>query len=82
MQEQCDDDVLVFLVGNKADLEAEREVTREEALRFQRENNIKYWAETSAKSGEHIESMFLDASKFLHRRFSQGTPSPSSSNAS
>jgi len=37
-------------------------------MRFQRENNIKYWAEMSAKSGEHIESLFLDASKFLYRQ--------------
>ena len=60
-------DVMVFLVGNKLDLESEREVSREEAMRFQRENNIKYWIETSAKSGEHIESLFFDASKFFFR---------------
>ena len=32
-----------------------------------RENeNIKYWTETSAKSGENIELCFLNASKFLY----------------
>ena len=60
-------DVMVFLIGNKLDLESEREVSREEAMRFQRENNIKYWVETSAKSGEQIESLFFDASKFFFR---------------
>lgn len=58
---------MIFLVGNKQDLESEREVSRESALRFQREHNIKYWTETSAKSGDNIESLFLDASKFLFR---------------
>ena len=61
-------DAMIFLVGNKLDLESEREVSREEAMRFQRENGIKYWIETSAKSGEQIESLFLDASKFVFRK--------------
>ena len=78
MKEHCFSDVMVFLVGNKADLEHEREVSRDQALRFQRENNIKYWTETSAKSGEHIESMFFDASKFLFRKL-ESTASPTGS---
>ena len=82
---------MIFLVGTKQDLESEREVSRESAMRFARENNIKYWTETSAKSGEHIESLFLDASKFLYRQLqntettSQGSPTSyngSRSNAS
>ena len=67
MEQQCSPDVMVFLVGNKQDLESEREVSRESAMRFQRENNIKYWTETSAKSGDNIEKLFFDASKFLFR---------------
>ena len=67
VEQQCSEDVMIFLVGNKQDLESEREVSRESAMRFQRENNIKYWTETSAKSGERIEDLFFDASKFLFR---------------
>lgn len=59
---------MIFLVGTKQDLESEREVSQESALRFQRDNNIKYWCETSSKSGDNIESLFLDASKFLYRQ--------------
>ena len=33
-----------------------------------KENNIKYWTETSAKSGENVEQLFLDASKFLYNQ--------------
>ena len=57
---------MIFLVGNKQDLESEREVSRESAMRFQRENGIKYWCETSAKSGGNIENLFLHTSKFLY----------------
>lgn len=32
-----------------------------------RENaNIKYWTETSAKSGVNIEMLFLNASKYIY----------------
>lgn len=58
---------MIFLVGNKQDLESEREVSRESALQFQRDNDIKYWTETSAKSGDNIENLFLDMSKFLYQ---------------
>ena len=34
MKEQCYPDVMIFLVGNKQDLESEREVSRESAMRF------------------------------------------------
>jgi GTPase SAR1 family protein len=59
---------MIFMVGNKQDLESEREVSRESAMQFQRDNNIKYWTETSAKQGHNIESLFLDASKFLFKQ--------------
>lgn len=59
---------MVFLVGNKQDLESEREVSRETAINFQRKHNIKYFCETSAKSGENIEILFLSAAKFLYNQ--------------
>ena len=40
VHEQCYPDVMIFMVGNKQDLESERSVSREEAIRFQYENNI------------------------------------------
>ena len=55
VRDQCYEDVLIFLVGNKKDLESERKVSVEDALRFQRENGIKYYVETSAKTGDGIE---------------------------
>ena len=45
---------MLFLVGNKQDLEDDREVTREMAQQFAKENGIKYSTETSAKSGINV----------------------------
>ena len=67
MLDQCKEEVMICLVGNKQDLESQREVSKDAAYRFMRENeNIKFWTETSAKSGENIENLFLCASKFLY----------------
>jgi len=47
----------VILVGNKSDLEGEREVNREVAKNFAKENNLLF-LETSAKNGTNIEKIF------------------------
>ena len=48
----------IILVGNKKDLEAERQVPREEAEVFAQQFNVSYF-ETSACTGEGIEEAFL-----------------------
>ena len=35
---------------------------------FQKEHGIKYFAETSAKSGDNVNKLFFDASKFLYNQ--------------
>lgn len=40
---------------------------------------IKYWTETSAKSGENIESLFLNTSKFLYTSMLDDEACPSES---
>jgi len=45
---------VIFLVGNKCDLEAQRDVTYEEARQFAEENNLMY-CEASAKTGQSVE---------------------------
>ncbi len=44
-----------------------------------KENNIKYWCETSAKSGENVEQLFLNASKFLYNQLQQADGSDTQS---
>lgn len=53
----ADKDVTVALIGNKGDLDGERQVTREEGEAFAKEFNLRFW-ETSAKTGTHVEEAF------------------------
>jgi hypothetical protein len=46
-----------MLLGNKFDLEADREVSKEEGACFAQENSM-FFYEVSAKSGENIEVAF------------------------
>ena len=51
-------DSILFLIGNKSDLEEEREVTKEEIENFKNSyDNIKMFFETSAKNGENIDKL-------------------------
>jgi Ras-related protein Rab-2A len=89
IKNSCAPDVQVFLIGNKSDLNPmQREVTIEEALEFQKKHSILYFTETSAKSGDNIDRLFLDCSKFiylkykdqLHKMIEDETASQTSSN--
>ena len=51
-------DVTLYLVGNKNDLENYRAVTTEEGKLVQKKNNIDFFFETSAKTGDHIQETF------------------------
>src|SRR5260370_39810526 len=51
-------DVLIVLVGNKADLSDKRQVTLEEAQGKSTELNITLFMETSAKAGHNVKSLF------------------------
>ena len=74
---------MLFLVGNKQDLEVDREVTKGMAYAFAKENGIKYCTETSAKSGINVNQLFFDAAKFLYNQMrSQDMASDSQSSYS
>ena len=47
----------IILCGNKIDMSKKRVVTKEEAVKFAKDNNIAY-AETSASTGEGINELF------------------------
>ena len=49
---------LIYLIGNKIDLEESRKVNKEEGQRFAKENNLRFF-EVSCKTGEGI-GVFLD----------------------
>lgn len=55
----------VYLIGNKAELEDEREITFERALEFAKTHNIHKVFETSAKTGFNVEDVFACVGKEL-----------------
>ena len=63
--------IVIVLVGNKKDLEAEREVTFLEASRFAQENELLF-LESSALTGENVEETFLKCSRSILTRIESG----------
>ena len=53
----CTNKVIIVLIGNKIDIEQEREVANSITVDYAKHNNILYH-EVSAKTGENIEEMF------------------------
>lgn len=68
---------VMMLIGNKIDMENQREVSFEEAQRFAEENGLLF-LEASAKSGKNVESAFLDTAKKIYEKIQSGTIDPSS----
>ncbi|XP_035777324.1 ras-related protein Rab-4B-like [Anopheles albimanus] len=67
--------ICILLVGNKKDLEEEREVTFLEASNFAQENEL-IFLETSAKTGENVEEAFLKCSKTILAKIETGELDP------
>ena len=59
-------DVKVFLIGNKSDLEAEREVTTEQGENFYKQNKLNLFLESSAKTGFNAQKIFIKAAEILY----------------
>lgn len=68
-------DIVIILVGNKSDLEAEREVTFLEASRFAQENDLMF-LETSALSGVGVSEVFLKCGRQILSKIDSGTLDP------
>ncbi|CAH0555967.1 unnamed protein product [Brassicogethes aeneus] len=67
IREYAQDDVVIMLLGNKADCGSNRAVRREEGERLAREYNVTFM-ETSAKSGQNVELAFLAIARELKYR--------------
>jgi len=68
---------VMMLIGNKVDLEDERQVTFEEASRFAQENDLLY-LETSAKTGKNVEAAFLETARKIYENLQNGVLDPNS----
>lgn len=61
----------MFLVGNKADLESRRQVSKEEGEAYAREHGL-HFLEASAKTGFNVNEIFIRASILFYEKLQRG----------
>ena len=69
LKSQANDDVRIFLVGNKADLEEDRKVTKEEGEKYKLDQHLDLFMETSAKTGQNARNVLVEAAKILYNDY-------------
>ena len=68
VKSQSNPDVKIFIIGNKADLEDKREVTKEAGEKFFHEHKLSFFTETSAKTGFNVQNVFIEVAKELYKQ--------------
>lgn len=69
---QTTPNTVILMIGNKCDLNDQRQVSSEEAKEFAQENNLLYM-ETSAKMGTNVEESFVSTAKKIFSNIERGT---------
>ncbi|MEQ2295556.1 Ras- protein Rab-37 [Ameca splendens] len=75
IHEYAQTDVVIMLLGNKADMSSERAIRRDEGERLAREYSVPFM-ETSAKTGVNVELAFTAVAKELKHRAVQHPNEP------
>uniref|UniRef100_A0A8C3NZT5 small monomeric GTPase n=1 Tax=Cyanoderma ruficeps TaxID=181631 RepID=A0A8C3NZT5_9PASS len=75
IHEYAQKDVVIMLLGNKADVSSERAVRTEDGASLAREYGVPFM-ETSAKTGMNVELAFLAIAKELKQRAAQPLDEP------
>ena len=65
LKSQANPDVRIFLVGNKADLEEDRKISKEEGEKYKEAQHLDLFMETSAKTGHNARNVLVEAAKIL-----------------
>ncbi|VDO12827.1 unnamed protein product [Brugia timori] len=60
------------MIGNKSDLDGQRDVTFEEAKAFADEHGLTF-LECSAKTGDNVEDAFLDTARKIYQNIKDGS---------
>ena len=69
LKSQANEDVRIFLVGNKADLEEDRKVKKEDAEKYKEDQHLDLFLETSAKTGLNARNVLVEAAKILYNDY-------------
>ena len=62
-------DIKIVLIGNKSDLDNDRQVSYEEGKKYLDDDEVLKFFETSAKTGENIEKLFQEISIILYKDY-------------
>ena len=66
LKSNANPDIKIFLIGNKADLEEERLVTKEQGLQFAKDFELDLFMEISTKTGFDPQQLFIEAGKIRY----------------
>ena len=69
LKSQANPDVRIFLVGNKADLEEDRKIKKEEGEKYEEDQHLDLFMETSAKTGHNARNVLVEAAKILYKDY-------------
>jgi small GTP-binding protein len=62
-------DIQIFLIGNKCDLEDERQVSKDKAEIYAKQQNTQLFLESSAKTGFNAQKVFVEAGRMLYKNY-------------
>jgi len=74
-REYSSPELVVIVVGNKCDLEAERQVPTEEGQKFAEENGLVF-LETSANTAQNVEKAFVSVANDVIKKIDTGVIDP------
>ncbi|CDW79731.1 UNKNOWN [Stylonychia lemnae] len=66
IENNTDESVLQYLVGNRVDLEDSREISHQEGSSLAKDKRFGNFFETSAKTGQNIRELFIQVTKHLY----------------
>lgn len=72
MRDNAYSKMIILLVANKCDLKLERQVSTEEGQAFAQRNNLLYF-ETSAKTGQGVEQVFIESAACINDNIKAGS---------